>query len=548
MGKIPEEYYPHIEYLPERIYTLPEFYVYPQRLNLAKLYVDDNAKKRGDRVAIYFKEQRITYKELEEKVNRVGNALKSLGIEDNDRVMLRSPNIPEWLISSFACWKIGAIPTLLSPLTRSKTIAYQVNDSEAKAIIVSADTLDEVKKVEKDFETVEHIIITGESEERRYLSFEDLTEDQPSDLEPLDTSIDHIGRIIYTSGTTGLPKGSISTFRDILTATDCHARRILHLTEKDVIGGHPSFTFAFGSVNFTFYPWRFGASLSIIDRFTPERMFETIEKHGITVLCCVPTALKMMLEVKDAEKKYDLNSLQLTQSAGEWCPKSTIVEWERRFGIRIIDSLGSSELMYWCSAFEGMPENKLGATGLPVPGYELKIVDENFKEVPPGEIGELILRGPVGFSYWRKPDKQREVVQDGWCRCGLLYMRDEDGYFWYKGRTDDMIVSAWYKIPGGEVEAILNEHESVVESAVVASPDAVRGYIAKAFIVLKKGYEPSDKLMKELQDLVKAKTDPWKYPRRIEFVKSEDLPRTVTGKIQRSVLAKMEQERFKEAV
>ncbi|MGQ9515474.1 MAG: acyl-CoA synthetase [Thermoproteota archaeon] len=546
MGEIPEEYLPPKEWLPEKIYALPEFYTYPRKLNLAKLFLDNNAEKRGDKTAIYYEDQRITYRELQEKVNKVGNALKSLGIEDNDRVMLRSPNIPEWIISFFACWKIGAVPTLLSPLARAKTIAYQANDSEAKAIIVSSDVLEDVKKAKKDFNTIEHVIVVGKDEEGVYPSLEDLIQGQPSDLEALDVSLDHVGRLIYTSGTTGIPKGAIATFRDILTVTDCHAKHILRLSEKDVVGGHPSFTFAFGSVNFTLEPWRFGASLSIMERFTPEKMFETIEKHRISVLCCVPTAFRMMLELKEAEKKYDLSSLRLCQSAGEWCPKSTIVEWERRFGVRIIDSLGSSELMYWCSAWEEMPESKLGSTGLPVPGYELKIVDENFREVHPGEIGELVLRGPVGFTYWRKPDEQKGAIKDGWSRCGLLYMRDEDGYFWYKGRIDDMIVSAGYKIPGGEVEALLNEHEAIVESAVVASPDSLRGHVAKAFVVLKEGYEPSDRLAKELQDYVKTRTDPWKYPRRIEFVKSEDLPRTVTGKIQRRLLAKMEQERFKE--
>ncbi|RLI04494.1 AMP-dependent synthetase [Candidatus Bathyarchaeota archaeon] len=545
MVDIPQEYLPPKEYMPDNFYALPELH-YPLKLNLGKILLDDNAEKRGDKVAILFKDKRITYKQLKERVNKLANALKSLGVEDNDRVMIRMPNRPEWIESNFACWKIGAIPVLTNHLLRAETISYIANDSEAKVMIVGSEWLKDVEEAKPKMNFLKEIVVVGEEVKKEYHSYEEIIKDQSTDFPTFDFSRDHFGRLIYTSGTTGLPKGVLKTYREILSGADTHGRYILELSEKDVIGGHPYFSFAFGSVNFTQYPWRFGASLSIIERFTPEDMFKTIEDHKITVLCCVPTAFRMMLTVKDAEKKYDLSSLRICQSAGEWLPPSTIIEWKKRFGVEIIDSLGSSELNYWISTRKGNPENKIGSTGLPVPGYELKIVDEEWKEVPRGTPGYLIIRGPVGNTYWRKPEKQMKAVKDGWSLTDLMFIQDEDGYFWYQSRVDDMVVSAGHKIPGGEVENVLNEHPAVLESAVIAAPDPVRGNIVKAFVVLKPGYSPSEELVKELQNYVKERIEPWKYPRKIEFAKAEDLPRTVTGKIQRAALREMERKKYEE--
>ena len=545
MVEIPEEYLPPEEYRPDRIYALPELH-YPLKLNLGKILLDDNVEKRGDKVAIGYEEKKGTYMELQRRVNKLANALKSLGVEENDRVMIRMTNRPEWIETNFACWKIGAIPVLTNHLFRSETLSYIANDSEAKAMVVHSDWLKDVELAKPKMRTVKSIVVVGEEVEGDYYYYEKIMKDQPETFPTLEFDRDHFGRLIYTSGTTGPPKGCLRTYREILSGADTHGKYILELSEKDTIGGHPFFTFAFGSVNFTQYPWRFGASLSIIERFDPEKMFETVEKHKITVLCCVPTAFRVMLGVKDAEKKYDLSSLRLCQSAGEWLPPSTIIEWKKRFGVEIIDSLGSSEWNYIISARKGMPESKIGSTGLPVPGYECKIVDEDFNEVPRGTPGYLIIRGPAGNFYWRKPEKQAKAVRNGWSLTELIFVQDEEGYFWYQSRADDMIVSAAYKIPGGEVEAVLNEHPAVLESAVVGSPDPLRGNVVKAFIVLRPGYTPSDELVKELQNYVKGRLEPYKYPRKIEFVKAEDLPRTVTGKIQRAALRELEKKRYEE--
>ena len=459
--------------------------------------------------------------------------------------MLRSPNVPEYLVWNFACWRIGAIPVLINHLNRYEEVAFKANDSEAVAICVHSDFYEHVSKALPNCPKLKHVIVLGEKIPGT-LHYDEVIKGQPEAAESENTSQDDYGRLIYSSGTTGKPKGIITTLGGLLSGADTHGRHVIKTRESDVLGGHPYFTFAFGSVNFTINPWRFGASVSIISRFRPEDQWKLIQDHKMTMLFAVPTAFRMMLGVKDAEKRYDLSSLRLCQSAGEWLPGATVVEWKKRFGLTILDSLGSGDLMYWLSTFEGMDERKIGSTGVPVPGFENLVVNENFDEVPPGTMGELIVRGPVGQTYWRRPDKQEEGVCPleskfrGWNRPGLVFMQDEEGFFWYKSRSDDMIVTAGYKIPGGEVEGALNNHPAVLESAVVDTPDKERGNVIKAFVVLKEDYQPSETLVSELQDFVKNEIEPYKYPRIIEFADAGELPRTSTGKIQRNELRERE--------
>jgi 2-aminobenzoate-CoA ligase len=293
------------------------------------------------------------------------------------------------------------------------------------------------------------------------------------------------------------------------------------------------------------YPGFSGCSVSLVDRFAPEIMFEMVEKHKITVLLCVPTAFRMMLGVMDAEKKYDLSSLRLCQSAGEALPGDTSREWRRRFGVPILDSVGCGELAYWLSTTETTPDDKLDSSGKPIPGVEVRIVDNSFKAVPKGTEGEMLVLGPLGTQYWRRPDKQKLAIVDGWSRTGLIYREDEDGYFWYRGRDDDMIVSSGYKIPPEEVELALARHPSVQDCAVVDASDPVRGTIVKAFIVLKPGYSGSDALADEIKNFVKEKIEMYKYPREIEFITQKEMPRGITGKIQRFALRDREKEKSK---
>lgn len=544
MGSLPEHFLPPREYLPRKEYLLPELH-YPERLNLARTLLDDNVGKRGDKVAVLYKDQSITYRELQKSVNRFANTLRELGVEKNDRIMLRSPNIPEYLIWNFACWRIGAIPVLINHMNRSAELEFKANDSESVVLCVHSTWYNDFGEIRSHCPKLRHVIVAGEVIPGT-LSYEALVKGQPDYAETEETSREDMGRLIYSSGTTGKPKGIISTNGDLLSATDTHGRYILNIKEEDVLGGHPFFTFAFGSVNFTLHPWRFGASVSIMERFTPEEMFSLVQNHHISLLFGVPTAFRLMLSVEEAEKRYDCSSLRLCQSAGEWLSGATFIDFKSRFGVEILDSLGSGDLNYWLSTRPGLPENKVGSTGSSIPGIKNVIVDENFRQMPPGRMGELLVLGPAGQQYWRRPDKQRKGVvwQDceftGWNRPGLLYTLDEDGFFWYKSRSDDMIVTAGYKVPGGEVEGTLNEHPAVLESAVIGSPHPDRGEVIKAFVVLRKGYEPSEDLIRELQEYVKGRIEIYKYPRVIEFVREDELPRTSTGKIQRHQLRTLE--------
>ncbi|WP_227762280.1 acyl-CoA synthetase [Zhaonella formicivorans] len=547
MFNFPGNYIGPKEYLPDKIFALPELN-YPEKINLAVELLDNHVQKNPSKNAILFEDQKITYLDLQNKVNRFANALIKLGVKENDRVMLRAPNTPEYIIANFACWRIGAIPVLCNHLVKGEEISYRANNSEALVVLSRKDVVEDVDAVKNELETVKHFVVFGGSHEG-HLSMEELMAGESDVCESAATTKFNIGRLIYSSGTTGKPKGIVCNYSDILAVCDTHGKYVLKLTENDIVGGHPFFTFAFGSVNFTFEPWRVGCTLSIIDRFKPDKMFEIIEKHKITVCACVPTAFRMMIDYYEkSDVKYDVSSLRLCQSAGEWLPASTMRDCKKVLGVEILDSLGSGDLMYWLSTREGVPENKIGSTGISVPGVENKVVDENFNEVPRGTEGELVVRGPFGQVYWKKPEAQMKGVWNGWSRPGLTFVQDEDGYFWYKGRTDDMIVTSGYKIPGGEVEAVLNEHPAVLESAVVASPDPIRQNIVKAFVVLKEGYEPSEELIVELQEYTKKHLAEYKYPREIEFAKADELPRTSTGKIQRNVLRKQEEMKKKKNV
>lgn len=537
---IPDGYLAPKEYLPHLCRFLPEL-EYPQRLNLAEEMLDLNLVEHVDKTAIYFETERVSYRELHAKVNKFANALRDLGIQRNDRVILRSLNNPEQIIWNFACWRIGAIPVLVSHLNRAAELAFKINDSEAVAICVDSESYGEVEKALSECPKLQHVVVHGACIPGT-LQFEEMIREQSDQAVSADTTKKDIGRIIYSSGTTGKPKAILTTLEGVLSICDTFGRNVLKLRSDDVLGGHPYFSFAFGAGSFLYLPWRFGASVSIISHFSAERQFQLIGEHGITILFGVPTAIRILLGVPGAESRFRLSSLRLIQSAGEPMPVTTLREWKQRFGHVILDSLGSGELHYWLSTFEGMPEEKLGSNGLAVPGYECLIVDEQLNPVPLGTPGELIVRGPLGHLYWRRPHAQASAVCPsdsrfaGWSRPGLYCLQDADGYFWLKSRLDDMIVTSGYKVPGGEVEAVLNRHPIVQESAVIGVPDSERGSIIKAFVVLREGIAPDIQLIPSLQDFVKQELEPYKYPRQIEFIDKGAMPRTATGKVQRKAL------------
>jgi 2-aminobenzoate-CoA ligase len=515
---------------PDRVYTLPE-HRYPVRLNVARELLDVHAEGgRAGRPAIHFQDQVLTYGELAKRVNRLAHGLRAAGLEAGDRVLMRLPNCPEFIVTWLACQKLGLVTVSTMPMLRARELAYIAEDAGVTAAVVWGGLRDELEKARGQVPGLTRLIVAGETRPGD-TAWASLLDGQPERLAAADTLARDVAMIAYTSGSTGVPKGCVHQHVDILGSADAYARYVLTPSEEDRFGGHPTLAFTFGTGGLLVYPLRFGAATVLSPPFEPERMLESIQRHRVSVVFCAPTSYRLMLRVPDLERRFDLGSLRLCVSAAEPLPAATYEEWVRRTGKECLDGIGSTELFHiFVSSLPGRV--KPGATGVPVPGYDCRVVDEAGAEVPRGTAGLIAIKGPTGCKYWRKPDRQAEYVRfGGWNVTGDVYVQDEDGYFTYQCRSDDMIVTGGYKIPGPEVEHVLDEHPAVAESAVVAVPDEVRGFVPKAFIVLKPGVQGSDTLAAELREYVKTELAPYKYPRAIEFV--TDLPRTETGKIRR---------------
>jgi 2-aminobenzoate-CoA ligase len=525
------KYLPPVEHWGKRIYETQDF-EYPQLLNAAAELLDANLERGlGEKIAIYYKDQTLTYRELYEMVNQLGNAMLDLGIKKGDRVMLRFPNTPTAVALWLATLKIGAVAVKIMTMLRSREISYRANDAECKAIFCDAAWADEVKKAQPHCETVEMIYVCNGSNDT-YQSFEDLWQRESKELKPAKLSRHDVALIGYTSGSTGDAKGTVHFQDDVLAIADGYAKNILNPTENDIFGGHPSLAFTFGLGGLLVFPFRFGASVVLLDQFTPENMLRTLSDYKCTISFCAPTCYNMMMRL-DVDGKYDLSNLRIGVSAGETLPEPVYTKWKAKYGIDLLDGIGSTEMLHiFVSNRPG--DVRPGATGKPVPGYKAQIVDEVGNILPPNTPGLLAIMGPTGCRYWNKPERQLGYVKNGWNVPGDVFMQDDDGYFYYQCRNDDLIITGGYNVSPPELETVINEHAAVKESAVVPKPDELRGSIVKAYVVLQPGIEGTETLAKELQDHVKNELAPYKYPREIEFI--DALPRTDTGKVQRFVL------------
>jgi 2-aminobenzoate-CoA ligase len=356
------------------------------------------------------------------------------------------------------------------------------------------------------------------------------------EFENVATAQDDVALIAFTSGTTGKPKGTMHFHRDVMAICDCFPRSTLRPAAEDIFIGSPPIGFTFGLGGAVTFPMRVGAAAVLLEAAPPDVLLQAIQDFRASVCFTSPTAYRMMLgKVGEA----DLSRLTKCVSAGEPLPLPTFEAWQRKTGLRIIDGIGATEMLHIFISASG-DAIRPGATGRAIPGYRAMVVGDDMRPLLPGEIGRLAVRGPTGCRYLAD-DRQREYVREGWNLTGDAYKTDEDGYFWFQARTDDMIISAGYNIAGPEVEDALLEHDAVVECAVVGAPDPARGQIVKAFVVPRQGVERSGALGKELQEFVKQRIAPYKYPRAVEFL--DALPRTETGKVQRFRLRQIEAER-----
>src|SRR2546428_7518641 len=392
------DYLPPRELWPKRVYTLPEFATYAERFNPTEELLDKAvAAGRGDRTAVLFEDQRLTYNQLLTQANKFANALRDLGVKEGDRLILRTPNIPPALVANFAILKLGAVCTPTSPLFSRTEIAHVANDSEAVAIIVSSALLGEVEAARDGLQTVKHIIVVGGDaaavKAKGFLAYGDLLQSGDPTLDPVLRKREDVGLLLYTSGTTGRPKGTVHFVEELLIVPDSFGKYGWRVTENDVIGGSAPLAFGAGYSSYATVPFRFGAAASLIAKFEPEKMFDTIQKHRISVLTLAPTAYRKMLQVPEAEKKYDLSSLRVCTGGGESLTPPTYLAWKGKFGREIFEGLGTTEMMYVFASNVVSRKAKAGSFGQAVPGYELKVFDEEGKEAKAGNIGHFVACG-----------------------------------------------------------------------------------------------------------------------------------------------------------
>jgi 2-aminobenzoate-CoA ligase len=427
-----------------------------------------------------------------------------------------------------ACWfavlKAGGIVVCTMPLLRSRELQYILKHAQINLCITDArfsDELDDAISRSQAPLPRSQVIRFGNGE------LESLMSVANESFANVETASEDVAIIAYTSGTTGDAKATVHFHRDLIAVCDLFPRHVLQPTPDDVFCGSPPFAFTFGLGGLVLFPLRIGASSLLLEQTAPPQLAEAIAQFRPTILFTSPTAYRALLS---QVKEYDVSSLTKCVSAGETLPLATFQAWQDATGIEIIDGIGSTEMLHiFISASGG--DIRPGATGRVVPGYEARIVDDDMNDVVIGEVGKLAVRGPTGCRYLNDEERQRAYVREGWNLTGDAYRMDADGYFWYQARTDDMIVSSGYNISGPEVENVLLDHPAVLECGVVGIQNPERGQIVTAFVVLKPGFEPSDTLVKQLQDFVKQQIAPYKYPRSIQFMSA--LPRTSTGKLQR---------------
>jgi benzoate-CoA ligase len=504
----------------------------PEVFNAAAEFVDRHLQEgRAERVALRYEGRTFTYGQVAALVNRVGNALRDLGVEMENRVLLLLYDSPQFVAGFFGAIKIGAVPVPVNTMMRAQDYAYVLNDSRAKVLIAHRPLWDEVAKVRGQLKHLRHVVIVGEPEPGQH-AFDAWTAKASPDLQPAPTSKDDAAFWLYSSGSTGFPKAAVHLQHDMVYCAELYARQILGIGPHDVTFSAAKLFFAYGLGNSLYFPFRVGAATILYPgRPLPETVFDIIARERPTLFFGVPTLYAAMLAVPDAERRYDLSSLRLCVSAGEALPAELYRRWKARFGSDILDGIGTTEVLHiFISNRPGRV--RPGSSGLVVPGYEVRIVDEEGRPVKPGEIGNLLAKGDsICAYYWNQHDKTKQTILGEWIVTGDKYSQDDEGYYWYAGRSDDMLKVGGIWVSPIEVESTLIQHPAVLEAAVVGQEDDDRLVKPKAFVVLKPGYAATPALEEELKAFVKERIAPYKYPRWIAFL--PELPKTATGKIQR---------------
>ncbi len=508
----------------------------PEYFNQAEFMTDRHLREgRAEKTAIYYGGRKISYGELVSQVNRTGNALRDLGVEMENRVMLVLPDCPELFYSYLGAMKTGAVPVPVNTLASNKDYAYFLNDSRAKVLVASENIVPRILALKDELPYLRHIIAVG-TDIPGTLNFEKIISSSSSILTPARTSRDDMAYWMYTSGTTGRPKGVVHLHHDLLYCMLPVSEEVFRMTENDLVFVTSKIFFTYGRNHSLELPLIYGAAVVLHpDWSTPPTVFQIIEKYRPGLFFSVPTFYNAMLKEADsAGSRFDLSSIRLCISAGEALPKDIQLRWKARFGLDIVNSVGSTDAggLYLSSRPEQI---KPGSAGKLLPGFEGRLKNESGEEVARGETGSLWIKNDgVASMYWHKHEKSKEVFQGEWFNTGDLFYQDEDGYYWYQSRADDMLkISGQWTSPL-EIEDALLEHPAVSECGATGSPDSSGLLKIKAFVVLNPGFSASPGLEQELINHVRDRLAHFKAPRTIEFIR--EMPRTVTGKLQRHKL------------
>ena len=501
---------------------------YPEVLNAAVELTDRMVERGfGDNTALIGNGRRRTYKELSDWTNRLAHALvEDYGVKPGNRVLIRSANNPAMVACWLAATKAGAVVVNTMPMLRAGELAQIVDKAEVALALCDTRIKDELVACAKESRFLK-AVIGFDGTANHDAELDRVALDKPVKFDAVKTGRDDVALLGFTSGTTGVPKATMHFHRDLLIIADAYAKEVLDVQPTDIFVGSPPLAFTFGLGGLAIFPLRFGAAATLLESATPPNMIEIIETYKATVSFTAPTAYRAMLAAMD--RGADLSSLRVAVSAGETLPAPVYEEWVKKTGKPILDGIGATEMLHIFIS-NRFDDRAPACTGRPVTGYEAKIVGEDMRELPRGQVGRLAVRGPTGCRYMADK-RQRQYVRDGWNLTGDSFVEDEDGRFHFAARSDDMIVSAGYNIAGPEVEAALLAHADVRECAVIGVPDEERGQIVEAHVVLVEGAQAGDLTRKMLQDHVKATIAPYKYPRSVVF--TDSLPKTQTGKIQR---------------
>jgi benzoate-CoA ligase family protein len=531
----------------------------PDEFNAAAYFIDRHLQEgRSEKIAIECEGVHVTYRQLAERVNRVGNGLRKLGVRIEERILLLLLDTPEFAASFFGAIKIGAVPVPVNTLLKPADYQYMLNNSRARVAIVSDSLYPQIREIPKSqLRYLKHVIVVGSEAPQGTTRFGELIEKNSPQLEAEPTSKDDPAFWLYSSGSTGFPKACVHLQHDMVVCSERYAKAILGMTADDRCFSVAKLFFAYGLGNALYFPLTVGAT-SILwpEPPKPEHVFEVIQRQRPTLFFSVPSNYAALLAYSDARvgvglrpvqagqsPAVDLSSIRHAISAGEALPAAIFHRFKERFGVEILDAIGSTEVLHMFIANRPSAVRP-GSSGQIIPGYEAKIVDENNQPVKPGEIGNLLVKADSTCShYWSQHEKSKDIIEGHWIRTGDKYRQDEDGYFWYAGRSDDMLKCSGAWVSPVEIEGVLIEHPAVQEAAVVGREDQDRLIKPLACVVLKNGAAGTPDLARELQEFVVSRMPVFKRPRWVEFF--PELPKTATGKLQRYKLREMKELRAK---